>query len=189
MTAMVVGASSPFTVYDLEGMPDDGRRYELVDGELLVSPAPGTLHQTMVLQMAVRLVAACPADLHVLTAPFAVRTDVTNEVQPDVLIARTEDLTDKILPVAPVLVAEVASPTTRMVDANLKRAVYERMGVPCFWLLDPDPVEPSLTARELDDEGRYQTVARVKGKEVFHAQRPVLVRIVPSELLAGLGSR
>jgi Uma2 family endonuclease len=189
MTVMVVGASSPFTVYDLEGMPDDGRRYELVDGELLVSPAPGRYHQKMALQLAIHLDAACSPGLEVIVAPFSVRTDVTNELQPDVLIARTEDLTDKNLPVAPVLVAEVASPSTRMVDASLKRAVYERMGVPCFWLLDPDPVEPSLTARELDDEGQYQTVARVKGEEAFHAERPFPVRIVPWELLAGLGSR
>jgi hypothetical protein len=41
MTSMSVGASTPFTVQDLAGMPDDGRRYELIDGELLVSPAPG----------------------------------------------------------------------------------------------------------------------------------------------------
>jgi hypothetical protein len=69
-----------------------------------------------------------------------------------------------------------------MVDANLKQAVYERMGVLYFWLLDPDPVEPSLTARELDDEGQYQTVARVKGEEAFHTERPFPVRIVSWEL-------
>ena len=47
MTSMSVTASTPFTVHDLEGMPDDGRRYELIDGELLVSLAPGLRHQTV----------------------------------------------------------------------------------------------------------------------------------------------
>ena len=76
----------PFTVADLEGMPDDGRRYELIDGELLVSPAPGWAHQAVVLALSILLDQACPAELRVLAAPFAVRPDKFNEVQPDVLV-------------------------------------------------------------------------------------------------------
>ncbi len=110
MTSMSVGASTPFTVHDLEGMPDDGRRYELIDGELLVSPAPGLRHQTIAYQLHRLLDGACPDDLYVLSAPFAVQTDVSNEVQPDVLVARFDELTDKNLPAAPVLAVEVLPP-------------------------------------------------------------------------------
>jgi Uma2 family endonuclease len=85
MTSMSVSASTPFTVQDLEGMPDDGRRYELIDGELLVSPAPGLRHQRIAYQLYRLLDDACPAELYVIGAPFAVQTDMSNEVQPDVL--------------------------------------------------------------------------------------------------------
>ena len=69
----VIPHGRPFTVDDLEGMPDDGNRYELIDGMLLVSPAPGWAHQEMGLALAVHLRALCPRDLRVLVAPFAVR--------------------------------------------------------------------------------------------------------------------
>lgn len=101
MTTMSNGASTAFTVHDLEGMPDDGRRYELIDGELLVSPAPGLRHQTLTYQLHRLLDGPCPKDLYVLSAPFAVQTDISNEVQPDVLIARFDELTDKNLPAHP----------------------------------------------------------------------------------------
>ena len=82
----------PFTVADLEGMPDDGRRYELIDGELLVSPAPGWAHQEAAYTLYTLLRRHCPPDLRVIGAPFAVRPDKFNEVQPDVLVARYTDL-------------------------------------------------------------------------------------------------
>jgi Uma2 family endonuclease len=68
-------AARPFTVADLEGMPDDGRRYELIDGELLVSPAPGWPHQEAAYTLYMLLRQACPPGLRVIGAPFAVRPD------------------------------------------------------------------------------------------------------------------
>jgi Uma2 family endonuclease len=53
----------PFTVADLEGMPDDGRRYELIDGELLASPAPGWAHQEAAYTLYTLLRTHCPPDL------------------------------------------------------------------------------------------------------------------------------
>src|SRR6266480_12253 len=107
-------------------MPDDGRRYELIDGELLVTPAPGWAHQEAAITLTELLRSACPRDLRVLIAPFAVRPDLHNELQPDVLVARFADLTLKNLPKPPVLAVEVASPSSRLTDANLKGAVYSR---------------------------------------------------------------
>ena len=187
MTSMSGLASTPFTVHDLEGMPDDGRRYELIDGELLVSPAPGLRHQTVALRLYRLLDDACPDDLYVLAAPFAVRTDISNEVQPDVLVARFDELTDKNLPAAPLLAVEILSPTGRLIDLSLKRAAYERMGTPSYWVLDPDV--PDLLVLELDAHGQYQDVAQVVGDDVFEAHRPFPVRVVPSELLGRLRSR
>lgn len=183
MTAMTVGASSPFTVHDLEGMPDDGRRYELIDGELLVSPAPGLPHQRMTFRLARMLDDVCPEDLEVVIAPFAVRPDESNELQPDVLVARLADLTEKNLPTAPVLAVEVFSPNSRLVDANLKRAAYARLGVPSYWLVDP--AKPSVTVLELHRDGDYRQAAHVEGEEILALDRPFAVRFSPAELVGG----
>ena len=81
----------PMTVRDLERMPEDGRRYELIDGTLVVSPSPGRRHQKIVARLYPVLEAACPAEFDVALAPFAVRDGDKNEVQPDVLVGRDED--------------------------------------------------------------------------------------------------
>lgn len=173
----------PFTVDDLEAMPDDGNRYELIDGMLVVSPAPGARHQKMVAKLIVALDTACPADMHVFGAPFAVRTSTSVELQPDVLVARDEDLTEKLLPVAPVLAVEVLSPSSVINDLNNKKAAYERMGVVSYWVVDPQ--QPSITVFELAD-GRYQQVAEVKDGDVLTVTLPFPVRVAPRDLLGTL---
>lgn len=80
---MPMSVGRPFSVADLEAMPDDGRRYEL-----LVTPAPSWAHQEAAITLSELLRAACSRDLRVLIAPFAVRPDMHNELQPDVLVAR-----------------------------------------------------------------------------------------------------
>jgi Uma2 family endonuclease len=187
MTTMSVNASEPFTVHDLEGMPDDGRRYELIDGELLVSPAPGLPHQTIVGRLYRLLEDACPEDLYVLFAPFAVQPDLSTEVQPDVLVARFAELTEKNLPTGPVLAVEVLSRSGRLIDLNLKRATYQRMGTASYWIIDPDV--PDLLVLELGADGQYAEVARVTDGESFEAKLPFPVRVVPAELLGRLRPR
>jgi Uma2 family endonuclease len=173
----------PFTVDDLEGMPDDGNRYELIDGVLIVSPAPIWEHQEMGLTAYVEMRAVCPRDLRVLAAPFAVQTAFDSEVQPDILVTRFTDLRSKHLPVAPLMVGEVLSRSTQLHDRNTKKAHYERMGVPVYWLLDP--TEPgALTVFELTGSG-YEQVAHVVGDEEYGAQRPFPVTVVPARLLDG----
>jgi Uma2 family endonuclease len=170
----------PFTVDDLEAMPDDGNRYEFIDGMLLVSPAPSRRHQRVIGKIFIALDAACPADMETLIAPFSVRPSRTTELQPDVLVGRDEDFTDKLLPVAPLLAVEVLSPSSVINDLNNKKAAYQRLGVQNYWVVDP--VEPGLTVFELDDMGVYLKVAEAKGAQVFEAERPFPVRIVPVEL-------
>lgn len=177
--------SGPLTVHDLEGTPDDGRRYELIDGVLVVSPAPGLRHQKIAYRLYGVLESACPPDFQVVGAPFAVHHGDKIELQPDVLVGRDEDFTEKDLPVPPVLAVEVLSPSTAIHDLNTKKAVYERLGTPSYWVIDPG--DPALTVFELDEDGHYQQVAKAAGDEVLEVERPFPVRIVPRELLGRLG--
>jgi Uma2 family endonuclease len=182
---MAVSTSSgPYTVADLETMPDDGRRYELIDGELFVSPVPGARHQKIVLKLGILLEGVCSDNLHVLIAPFAVQPSVRTEVQPDALVARDEDLAEENLPVAPLLAVEVLSPSTAFNDFISKKSAYERMGAASYWIIDPE--QPRLLVFELDEHGQYQMVADVKDSDVFEAARPFPVRVVPAELLGTL---
>jgi Uma2 family endonuclease len=127
----------PFTRADLERMPDDGRRYELIDGVLIVSPAPGRVHQRAVGRLYRRLDDACPPEFEVLIAPFAVGLEDDTEMQPDVIVALRDHLTDKDLPGPPALAVEVLSPSTRIYDLTAKRERFERAGTPSFWVVDP----------------------------------------------------
>jgi len=185
----VVRSSEPLTVHDLDALPDDGRRHELVDGVLLVTPSPNWPHQGMGGALGALLHQSCPPDLRVLMGPFAIRPDLNNELRPDLLVARYADLTPKNLPVAPVLAAEVLSRSTRLIDLNLKRAAFARLGVPSFWLLDPEPAAPSITALELGEDGEYHRKACATGDEEFVTERPFPVRLRPADLLARLRPR
>jgi Uma2 family endonuclease len=104
------------------------------------------------------------------------------ELQPDVVVAWAEDFTSRDLPVAPLLVVEVLSPSSRLVDLHLERAAYEQMGAPCYWAVDP--LEPSLRVFELDAGGRYVEVAHVVSDAVFRAERPFPVTVRPCDLVA-----
>jgi Uma2 family endonuclease len=172
--------SRPLTRADLDAMPDDGHRYELIDGALIVTPAPGRRHQTVVGELHVLLHAACPPDLQVLLAPFDVALAMDTVVQPDLLVARRSDLTDRDLPAAPLLAVEVLSPSTRHIDLSLKRARYEVAGVSSYWVVDP--LAPSLTAWELVN-GEYVEQAHVVGEEVFSADTPVKVGFTAAALI------
>ena len=182
---MTVMAELPWgrslTVADLDLMPDDGHRYELIDGVLLVSPAPSTLHQHLVLRLARILEDDCPADLKVFLAPLDVDLAEDTRLQPDVLVARRADLTERGLPAAPVLAVEVASPSTRRFDYMTKRARFEAAGTPAFWVLDPEL--PALTAWNLQD-AEYAQVANVLGDETYEAVLPFPVTVSPARLVA-----
>jgi Uma2 family endonuclease len=169
----------------LESMPDDGLRYELVDGALIVNAAPGVRHQDAVLAMGMLLKAACPGHLKVLIAPFSVGLSVDTDLQPDVLVARRDRLTEKDLPGVPELVIEVLSDSTRQVDLHVKRERFERAGCPSYWLVDPSarPEEARLTAWQLGADKRYEQVADVTGEQEFHAALPYPVTAVPAELV------
>ena len=184
MTVMT-GAHGRFTVDELERLPDDGNRYELIDGMLFVSPAPVPWHQLVLGELFYVLRTACPRGLLVLFAPVDVQPDRSNSLQPDVLVASRAAFGPKNLPVAPLLAAEVLSPSTRLYDLNTTRSAYERMGFPSYWIVDPTP-PGALTVLELDAAGAYRQVAHVEGDAEFVATRPFPVTVLPARLLEGL---
>ena len=165
---------------DLATMPDDGHRYELIDGTLVVTPAPSPLHQVVVGALHLGLHSRCPGELRVLFAPLDVAIDDDTVLQPDLIVARRTDFTDRDLPVAPLLAVEVLSPSTRRVDLTLKRSRYQAAGCASYWVVDPD--EPSLTAWELRD-GEYVEVAHVVGEEPYAAAAPFDVVVTPARLV------
>ncbi len=174
--------SHPMTVADLESMPNDGRRYELIDGMLFVSPAPTHLHQRMAFRLGVALDAACPADLEVLMAPFDVQSAPDSVVQPDVLVARRKDITDKNLPVAPLLAVEVLSASSWLYDRHLKKALYARIGVASYWLLDP-AAPGAIEIHELEAGGTYRLVGAASGDDVVTVGSPFPFSVCPARLL------
>lgn len=170
---------------DLDAMPDDGHRYELIDGILIVSPAPRRIHQRASFRLSVLLDAALPADLELLPAPFDVALADDTVMQPDLVVPRIEDLTDRDLPAAPVLAVEVLSPSSRGIDLLLKKDRLERAGCAHYWVVDP--LEPSITAWALTG-GAYRQVARAVGAETFEVAEPFDVRVIPAELVTLSGS-
>jgi Uma2 family endonuclease len=175
------------TVDDLDRMPDDGRRYELLDGALIVSPRPRVLHQEVALELAIELKAACPAQMRVIPEP-AVMLSRHTEFDPDIVVIHQDRIDDTKLAEPPLLIVEVRSPSTALIDLNRKKAAYERFGAPSYWIVDPDRDRPELTVFELDGP-EYREVARVAGATPFLARQPFEVEIVPARLVEGLFPR
>src|SRR5256886_2324652 len=185
MAAEPITWGRPFTRADLEDVPNDGRRYEIIDGVLIVSAAPGRVHQRAVGRLYRLLDDACGPEFEVMIAPFAVGLADDTEMQPDLLVARDDQLTDKDLPGPPALAVEVLSPSTRMTDLHNKRARFERAGTASFWVVDPvaRPAEARIIAWELGPDGKDQQAADVTGEKEFAATLPHPVSVIPAELV------
>ncbi len=177
-------AGRPFTVDELDRMPDDGRRYELLAGALIVSPRPTTVHQETAAELLVVLRQACPQDLRALPEP-AVQLSHETEFDPDIVVIRRSQVGGAKVTEPPLLAVEVRSPSTALIDLNRKKAAYEAFGVASYWIVVPDRARPELIVFELRD-GRYQEVAHVTGDEGLRLERPFQVEVVPARLVAGL---
>jgi Uma2 family endonuclease len=127
---------------------------------------------------------ACPAGMRALPEP-AVQVSQTTEFAPDLVVIRQAQVIAVKCTEPPLLVLEVRSPSTALIDLNAKKAAYERFGVPSHWVVIPDAGKPELIAFELRD-GHYAQAARVSGGEPFLARRPFTVEVVPARLVAGL---
>lgn len=169
----------PFVRADLDAMPDDGRRYELIDGILIVSPSPRFRHQFVLSELNDVVKAACPDDLVVLFAPFDIALDDANVMQPDLLVARKSAFTERDLPTAPLLAVEVLSPSTARVDRTLKWDRYRTAGTPAYWIVDPGT--PSITIWELEGD-RYVEKAHLTGDAEHTVEIPFPMTLRASAL-------
>jgi Uma2 family endonuclease len=180
----VLPADRPLTVADLDLTPDDGCRYELDDGVLVVSPAPVTIHQRVLHRLQVLLEAACPPEFELLPGPGLEINEIQYRI-PDLVVIRSASIgvTDKHVTRPPDLVVEIASPSTAHYDQGRKKTVYAEFGIPAYWIVVPDPDEPSLTAYALMGD-TYAEAGRATGEQRFAAVTPFPVGIVPAALVA-----
>lgn len=129
-----------WTREEVLALPDDGNRYELVDGELLVSPGPRPLHELAVEELRFRL--AQYVRVHDLGTLFASRADLDlasgQLVQPDIFVTARRGIREWEEVGIPLLVVEVLSPRTARFDRVTKRGRYQRSGVPTYWIVDLD---------------------------------------------------
>ena len=141
-----------FTYEDYRNAPED-KRYELLDGDLVVTPAPGEAHQrvsrnlTILLGQSVKLTGAG----HIYAAPFDVILSDTDVVQPDLLFVSNEReyvITEANVQGAPDLVVEILSPSTAERDLTFKRSLYAKHGVKEFWLVDTDAKTVTVLLRD-----------------------------------------
>jgi Uma2 family endonuclease len=132
--------SNIWTYADYAALPEDGRRFEVIDGQLIEMPAPTSTHQEIVLEVAAQLKRALERTAwRCLTAPFDVRLsheDLESVVQPDVMVIPREPRALSFYVGAPLFVLEVISPSNIDHDMRVKRALYERSGVGEYWMLD-----------------------------------------------------
>lgn len=134
-------ASETWTADAVRALPDDGNRYELIDGELVVTPAPRYPHQRAILAL-IRLLdpwLLAAGTASVLMSPADISLGEDEILQPDLFVYKTagdkpvrdwNDITSLIL------VVEVLSPSPARYDRQLKRRRYQRAGVPEYWVVD-----------------------------------------------------
>ncbi len=166
MTARVA-----WTYQDYAALPDDGKRYEIHDGELSVMPAPTSLHQILLTKLAkvldvhvsawnLGLVMVAPLDVILIDTPSE-----TTILQPDIVYldnGRLDAVRMRGVEGAPTLAVEILLPSTAVTDRTRKRELYARYGVPYLWFVDPDTRD--LEAHVLDS-GEYRLAVRVSGTE------------------------
>jgi Uma2 family endonuclease len=153
------------TYHDYAALPDDGRRYEIHDGELSVTPAPSPQHQICAANL-FRIL-----DSHVrsnglgvvLFAPLDVILSDSSIVQPDLVYLAPDRLgavSQRGIEGPPTLAVEIVSPSTTSIDRTTKHHLYARHQVPVFWLVDPDA--RVIEAYRLEGD-RYALALRASG--------------------------
>src|SRR5260370_22785713 len=131
------------TYEDYAALPDDGKRYELHEGELSVPPAPGTRHQQILVTLTVLLAPHVKARGlgTLLIAPLdCIMSDIT-VVQPDLLYvddSRRQIVSARGVEGGPTLAVEVLSPSTTHIDRRRKMTLYATHGVTWYCIVDPD---------------------------------------------------
>ena len=129
----------PWTRADLDRLPDDGNRYEVLNGELLVTPPPSAAHQAILHWLnAVLTPFLVRQRLGQVHFPRSVIIVAGEQVEPDLMVRPVAPLHDWEQAPIPLLVIEVLSRSTRRRDLNQKRDFYLRSGVDEYWVVDRD---------------------------------------------------
>jgi Uma2 family endonuclease len=159
------------TYEDYVELPDDGRRYEILDGDLEATPSPTTVHQRVSRRL-LRLLDDHVTE-HELGEIFDAPTDVilanTTIVVPDLVFisaARASIVTRRAIEGAPDLIVEILSDSTARRDRTRKATLYARTGVPHYWLVDPDERVMDTYAK---GQRRYRRTGRYGGTETFRS--------------------
>jgi Uma2 family endonuclease len=131
-----------YTAEMVRQLPDDGHRYEVVHGELLVTPSPRALHQRVVRRLVTaidRYVASRPVG-EVFTSPADLSWGPDILVQPDLFVVRLDEARtlDWARMQHVLLAVEVLSPSSSRADRFTKRRLYQEVGIPLYWLVDAD---------------------------------------------------
>jgi Uma2 family endonuclease len=153
------------TYEDYAALPADGRRYELHDGELSVTPAPSPRHQEISANLSgiLREHVKSRGLGKVLYAPIDCLLSDTTIVQPDLIYldgSRMSAISGRGIEGPPTLAVEILSPSTARIDRDVKLQLYARHGVPWYWLVDPD--ERTIEAHRLS-AGAYEPAGRLEG--------------------------
>ncbi len=170
---------TPTTTDDAHGMtyaeycllPDDGKRYELIEGALEVAAAPMTPHQRISMRLSGKLFAYVD-ERHlgeIFTAPTDILLGINTVVQPDVLFVSTERaaiITEKNIQGPPDLCIEILSPSTLLKDRYVKSVVYARHGVREYWIIDPD--EQTVAVYTLSG-GAFAAVQQAARTDTVHS--------------------
>jgi len=167
------------TLADLDARPDDGNRYELLDGEMIVTPAPTGPHNELADRLRTLLDEASSDDFVVLTG-YQLRLPGNQRLIPDVSVVRASAYRLHEALEAPVVAVEVLSPSNAAVDLSKKMAAYAAFRVDHYWVAEPD--SPAVAVLELDPSGRYQLAAEASGNSRLVVEKPFAVEAVASEL-------
>ena len=138
-----VRANVPYTYQEYCYLPNDGRRYEIIEGELYVTPSPSSMHQTVSrrLQYALMTQLELPGIAYIFDAPFDIILAETSVVEPDLVIirkSRRDSISKRGFEGPPDVAVEILSSSTRGNDIFLKKAAYARAGISEYWIVDPD---------------------------------------------------
>lgn len=150
-----------WTLAELHRLPDDGNKYELVRGELFVTPAPAPEHEVIAARLARLLEPYVQAnDLGFVFRPRAIVRVSDSEVEPDLMVRRPaggRNTTWEAQP-TPSLVVEIVSPTTRRRDYGEKKQLYRDVGVAEYWIVDSDRMTVSVVRQGEPDRTETETV-------------------------------
>jgi Uma2 family endonuclease len=181
------GHAGSYTLADLEAMPDDCQRYELIDGALLVSAAPAPLHQRAAQRLCSLLEAAAPPDLEAMET-IDVKCGQDTALEPDVVVlssSAVEEYAGIVPPEHIAMVVEIASPSSKRMDRMLKPQLYADAGIPTYLLVELKP--PTVTCYRRTDVGGYTIVGSASGDEPLRLTEPFEVEIVPEDLVRRRG--